>query len=65
LADDEIERERIRSQERQSQERVDQAGVAAEEQQATARLQAVTQTAQKFMDTLRSRTDDTQNENKE
>jgi hypothetical protein len=65
LADDEIERERIKSQERQSQERVDQAGVAAEEQQATARLQAVTQTAQKFMDTLRSRTDDTQNENKE
>ena len=65
LADDEIERERIRSQERQSQERVDQAGVAAEEQQATARIQAVTQTAQKFMDLLRTRTDDTQNENKE
>jgi hypothetical protein len=65
IEDDKIERERIDSQERQSHERVDQAGVAAEEQQATARIQAVTQTAQKFMDLLRTRTDDTQNENKE
>jgi hypothetical protein len=65
IEDDEIERERIDSQERQSQERVDQAGTAAEEQQTTARIQAVTQTAQKFMDVLRARTDNTQNENKE
>jgi hypothetical protein len=65
IEDDEIERERIDSQERQNQERVDQASDAAEEQQTTARIQAVTQTAQKFMDVLRTRTDSTQNENKE
>jgi len=65
IEDDEIERERIDSQERQNHERVDQAAAAVEEQQTTARIQAATQTAQKFMDVLRSRTDSTQNENKE